>query len=383
MNLRHTLVGSVVPIVWALCLFLTGSGVAAAAPGLGGQSAPATLSLSPEALVFDTQVGRADASQFTDISVTSNDGSPVYVATVRTGSDWLTVGSVDSGNTISWGQSVVGQMPGTVRVFAKYGNLLPGIHFGTIAISPVEAPDSPVILPITVNVRARTTLLLRPNVLNFQYQAGYKANYPQPQSISLFGNKTSFSTLISSDSSLGWLSISPRTSVTPAILTVAVSPSGLPVGVYQATVAVVAPDAINSGVTFTVVLTVTDSATSTILPSSLSLRAPYGSHQPVFGSLSIYTNSTPFAISAAPAAGVPWLSVQTVDQWAGAADGKTGAVLPTPGIVRVWADPTGLAVGNYTSSVIIGDTATSTPVHVTLKINPNDLIIPQVADGGG
>jgi hypothetical protein len=51
-------------------------------------------------------------------------------------------------------------------------------------------------------------------------------------------------------------------------------------------------------------------------------------------------------------------------------------------LVRVWANPTGLTVGTYTSSLSIGDPSSGITVPVTLQVTPNDLIIPQVADGG-
>jgi hypothetical protein len=58
-------------------------------------------------------------------------------------------------------------------------------------------------------------------------------------------------------------------------------------------------------------------------------------------------------------------------------------VIPVPAKARVYADPTGLPVGTYSSSIIVGDSPAGITIPVTLKVIPNDLIIPHVTDGGG
>ncbi len=362
-------------------LVMLGSAVAAGAQ----VSVPSPqIILTPDSLVMGGQLGSADTTLHGDVAV-SDDGTgtaSTYTATVQTGTDWLTVGSVISGSTITWGNSVSGAIPGTVRVFVKYGSLSAGVHFGTIAISADGASGNPVLLPITVNVRNQPKVLLRPSSLNFVYQTGYKVLYPAPQTISLFGDATDFSVLTSVDSGNGWLHVNPASSVTPANLTVSVSPSGLAAGVYQSWITLIAPNATNSGTRVSVVLTVTDSPAPTVSPESVSLQAQYGSHQPVFRTILVYTNSAPFVVSPSVLPGTPWLSYETVDRSAGATDGQTGVILPKPAIIKIWTDPTALAVGTYTSSVSIGGGSNPVTVPVTLRVNPNDLIIPQVADGG-
>ncbi len=58
-------------------------------------------------------------------------------------------------------------------------------------------------------------------------------------------------------------------------------------------------------------------------------------------------------------------------------------VLHKPAKLSVSADPTGLPVGTYTSLVSVGSPTAGITVPVTLQICPNDLAIPQVADGNG
>ncbi len=338
---------------------------------------------TPGSLVLYGQLGSPSMSLRQDVSLSDSAivNSPTYTAAVQTGGGWLSVGSVQSGTTVAWGSSVSGALPGVLRVFVNYGNLQPGIHYGTVAISVAGASDAPMVLPITMNVRDYPTLIMRPSSLSFTYQTRFQHGNPQPQTISLFGDTTNFRVLVSMDTGAGWLSVSPSSSVTPANLTVSVAPSALSAGVYQGSITIVAPNTANSGIVAAVVLTVTDSPGPTVLPDSISLQAPYGSHQPVSRSLSVYTNGEPFAVSAS--AGDPWVSPQVVDQWAGANDGQTLNVLPKPALLEVWADPTGLAVGTYTSSVTIAGVPTGLTIPVTLRIVPNDLFIPQVADGGG
>ena len=92
-----------------------------------------------------------------------------------------------------------------------------------------------------------------PGTISFSYTIGGAAPVTQTMSVSSPGADVSFS-VTASTSSGSWLSVSPGTGTTPATLSVSVSPTGLPGGVYQGAITITPAGA--SAQTFSVSLTV-------------------------------------------------------------------------------------------------------------------------------
>ena len=342
--------------------------------------APIQISVSPNRVVFEAQAG-STADLIFDINVSSSAGGPLsYTASVQSGSGWLGLGNVFLGLTVSVASSISATAPGSLRVVAVLADVPAGAYSGTIALTAPGASNSPQIIPVSLVVRSQPTLILRPNALGFSHRKGFDYSIPQPQTISVFGGSTDFQVRVD-DYSSRWLTVFPTEGTTPVDLSVWVDPWGLDSGFYQANISITAPNALSSG-TVTVILIVSDDAPPpTISPSSISFQTQSGSHQPLSQTLLVSTNDLPVLLSGS-AADAAWLSVQVVDRWAGAYDEETQMVLPQPARLIISADPTGLAPGTYSGRVTIGDSPDGATVPVTLRVVSNDLIVPEVVDGG-
>jgi hypothetical protein len=385
MTTTHGKAKSTVWRLWTFSLFLTGSIQATPLPAAAKYSgevrqavAPLApgLTLTPHKLAFDAQVG-SGGQMFKDVRVSSPSGgiSSAFTASVQSGGEWLSLNNPLGGPT-----------PGVLRVFVAVGDLPVGVYNGVILVSMPGGSGQPIELPVALTVRGHPAIILRPSTLTFSCQGGFKRSIPQPQTLSVFGENTDFSVLTSIDPGMKWLHVDPPESTTPANLTVSVDPSGLDPGTHEGTLTIVASGASNSGSVVHVELIVTTAPDTLVSPKSISFQAQYGSHQPVADNLLAYTNGNVFELSASTGGQAAWLSVRPRDAWVGSVDTKTGMVLPTPTRLRVSADPTGLAPGTYSGAItLVNPEAPSSEVSVpvTLEVRPNDLIVPQVADGGG
>lgn len=358
---------SPVPIL----LLATSLGTLAGCVAAVAQQQPREIIVTPNKLVFYGQAGSSETIS-TEVTVASSTGgaSLTVSAAIETGGGWLSLGTFVSGTT-----------PATLRVFAKVAGLTAGVYTGLIAFDAPGASNNPVVLPVTLTVRDRPTLIVRPTVLNFSGQSDFKFANSQPQTLDVFGEMTGFSVSVVS----GWLSVTPTSSVTPAKLSVSVNSSGLAPGSYEGSIVIKSQDGFGwVSVPVTLVMTAVPSIAS-VSPGSILLQAQFGSHQRVSESVLAYTNGDQFQ-AIVSSGDQTWLSVETQTPWAGTVDGKTGMILPTPAKLRVYANPTGLPMGNYAGTVTIGrlrDNSPGTSLPVTLRIGSNDLVVSQVADGAG
>lgn len=345
-----------------------------------GAAASTKVLASPDRVTFDTRAGSAVGIS-SDISLSAAEGSRLsYTASAKSDGGWLQLGNVSTGVTVSFAGSVSGTAPGSLRVVAVVQRLPAGAYSGQISIAVPGATDGPAIIPVILVVRGQPTVMVRPSRLEISRRAGYDYNPTQPQTITVFGERTPFRVLVSAGPR-GWLAVSPASGTSPADLTVSVDPSRLDSGFHRGNITILSADGTAMGGA-TVTLNLTDgSPPPSISPSSVPLQAQYGSRQSIARTISVSTNDVPLTL-AGSAADVPWLSVNALDQWAGALDGKTATVLPLPGRVVISADPTGLAPGIYSGHVQIADVPAPT-VAVNLDVVSSNLIVPRVVDGGG
>src|SRR5579864_6241082 len=300
-----------------------------------------TIGVSPASLSFNYQSGgTAPASQ--SFSVSSSGSALSY--TVATSATWLSA-TPASGNT-----------PGNVSVSVNPQSLSAGTYTGTVTITSSGASNSPKSVPVTLTVTAASspTLTVSPSSLSFSYQTGGAA--PAAQPVSLSSSTALNYTVVSS---AAWLNATPASGNTPASLSVSVNPSGLAAGSYNGTVTVTASGASNSPQKIAVSLAVTSAPSGNpslnVSPGTLSFSYPSGSTTSGTQNLSITSTGAALQITAA-ASGGSWLSVTPT----------TGS---TPAIVKVSANPTGLAAGTYSSTITITSTgAANTPQTIPVKL---------------
>jgi hypothetical protein len=304
-----------------------------------------TLGVSPTSLTFNYQIGGSTPAAQSVTTSSSTSTAISYTAT--TASAWLT--TTASGTT-----------PGSLSIGVSPASLAAGTYTGTVSIASTGASNTPVSLPITLNVTAaaaKPTLILSPTSVTFNFQIG--GSTPAAQKVATTSS-TSTAIPYSASTSTAWL-MATGSGSTPGSVNLSVNPSGLAAGTYTGSVSVTGTGASNSPVSLPVTLNVaaaTTNPTINVTPSSLSFSYALGGTSPGSKTLSLASSTgSPLRYTAA-ASGGSWLSLGTT----------SGS---TPGRVSVSVNPTGMAAGSHNGSISVttGGAANSPQsVPVTLTV---------------
>jgi uncharacterized protein (TIGR03437 family) len=188
--------------------------------------------------------GAAPAAQA--IAVTGSPASLNFTVATSTadGNNWLT--ATPSGAT-----------PANVLVQVNAGALPVGNYTGTVTISSPGAAGSPIAVPISLAVVQPLTLSTSPTSFSFAFTSGQAIPASQTLAVTASAAGTPVNAQAQySGTTSGWLSVSPASAASPASFTLSVSPTGLPGGTYNATIALSAQN-VSSPTSIPVVLTVT------------------------------------------------------------------------------------------------------------------------------
>ena len=235
--------------------------VTSSAPNVPAQIVNVTLTVvssnataTPAAgLVFTESVGGAvPPSQTVQIGGVPAGVTIGALATLLNGSGWLTA-------------SVAANV---VTVAANGTQLPPGSYAGVVTVIVPGAGNSPLYVPVTLNVGAAPTLSLSSNVANFAFQQGTSTT---PPSVSIqatsTGGSVPFTATFASNKGGAFATVTPASGSTPANLTIAFNAAvvaGLAAGSYTGTVTVSSPTIAGGNQIITVNLTVTAAATPLI-----------------------------------------------------------------------------------------------------------------------
>jgi uncharacterized protein (TIGR03437 family) len=301
--------------------------------------------LNPSSLQFAFQTGGTwPQAQIVTVASTGSAPLPVNVSTSSSG-NWLLV-TASTGTT-----------PTALTVSINPTGLTAATYNGTITVTASGAGNSPLQLPVTLNVAPIPTLTALPSSLSFAFQSGGSPPPTQVISLGSSGATLSFSAVAASTGS--WLSVASSSNLTPASLTISVNPAGLAVGTYNGTITVNAPDASNRTLTIPATLTVSASPVLSIAPLSLMFAHDRGQTTPSPQDIRLTSNS-PLAFSAKTEGG-GWLSVSP-------------AAGTTPATLKVAIDPTGLALGAHTAKVIISASGASNSLQ-TVNVTLNEVAV--------
>jgi hypothetical protein len=166
-----------------------------------------------------------------------------------------------------------------------------------------------------------------------------------------------------------WLLASLSSTVTPAILTISVNPTGLVVGTYTGNVAVAATG--SNTITFIVTLTVTAPPLPTgqfvVSPASLTFTTPING-TPFPQSFTVNSNGGIILYQAS--SNVQWLTV--IGNGTPTSNGWSGT---TPGSISVFASSSGLLAGTYNGTITItapsaSNSPQTVPVSLTVTSSP-------------
>jgi len=218
---------------------------------------PPAIGASPTALSFTaTQGGANPANQTVTIS---NTGGGTLNWSAGDSVTWLSLSPASGTGT------------GMVTVSVAIGTLTAGSYSGAITVSATGTPS--VTVPVTFAVTATPTINLSPSSLSFTATQG--AANPTSQTVSITNTGGTLSWSASDNAS--WLSVTPGSGSSTGTLSASVNTAGLNPGTYNGTITVAAVGTTSKtvGVTLTVNLATTSSATLTWNPNTESDLAGY------------------------------------------------------------------------------------------------------------
>ncbi|MBM3810550.1 MAG: hypothetical protein FJW20_02825 [Acidimicrobiia bacterium] len=296
-------------------------------------SAYATITVTPTQMTFVQGVGGQIPPAQT-ISVTSTSG-PIN-APVGGGAGWL-------GFTFS---SLL--TPSIITVTANPVGLNPGTYNSTITISSNTAPNSPIVVSVTLIVNTASSPTVNPTVLTFTHTQLQPA--PPAQLINVNAPVGSF-TVVSSES---WLITSAPTATNPSQISVTVNAAGFATGNYSAVITITFSTTPTVFQLVAVTLTVGPGASPwTVTGTPLTFPHRFGDPAPIPQRFNVdFTSVVPFTVTVTSVGG--WLTVD-----------PESAV--TPAAIFATVNPQGLLAGTYTGTITLA-TVGADPFVLTVTL---------------
>ena len=192
-----------------------------------------TAAAAPQSLTFGQPFnGPAPPSQTIAVSSTIAGLSYAASATTYSGGSWLSV--TPTGGTT----------PGSVTVSVNGANLGMGPYSGVITIVIPGASNTPLNIPVTLNIGPPQSLSVTPATVNFAYQSG-TATGPAAQALQVgsTGGSVPF-TVTTTSTPTGLVVVTPTSGATPASVSVSLNQAilaTLAIGSYQGQVSILSP----------------------------------------------------------------------------------------------------------------------------------------------
>ncbi len=328
------------------------------------------ISATPSSLTFDMPPGGPAPPQKT-LNIASS-GAPIpftaSTTTTTTGVNWLQVNPTSA------------TTPATLNVGIGPGGLTlaPGTYTGSVVLTSGSAGNSPLSIPVTLNVSSVPVLAASPNSLSFVYQIG-KAT-PAGKSVSLTSTGAPITFTAAASSSGNWLSINQSSGTTPATLGVFVNPTGLSPGTHSGTITLTPQTSGAAPQTINVTLTVSNNPLLSISPDILNFKFSPGGPTFLQQTLAATSTSDPLNFT------VAWTETTGPAGWLAV----TPLSAQTPSNLTVFANAGALAPGIYDGSITVtatGANAQTVPVRVTvttgntLSVTPASLSFEQPMGG--
>jgi uncharacterized protein (TIGR03437 family) len=314
------------------------------------------LSVAPESLAFSSAINGAGTTQQLLVSSTNSSSNLTYSVNASTnngGNNWLLVGPL-SGSTAP-GSNVI-------NVSVAPALLSAGTYTGSVTITSTGVANSPVTIPVTLQVTSGT-LILSTTSLNFPFTVGGSNPAAQTVQVTATGGPLSFTAAANSGTAgTNWLSVTPTSGTTPGALSISANGANLAPGTYAGTVVVTSPNAANSPEVINVTLAVTSGTiTATPAPTATGLvfTQQSGGLAPTSQTITLAGSpgSISFSTSSVTNSGGNWLTV-------------TPATGSTPGTVTVAVNGSSLAIGPYTGTVTINAPgAAGSPLTYPVTLN--------------
>lgn len=315
------------------------------------------LGAAPASLSFSYQTG-GTLPEAQTIAVSGPETPVAFTAAVSvpSGPLWLQVaptsGTTPASVSVSLNSSVVTALAN-------------GAYTGTVTLTPGSGSTTPLLVAVTLTVAATPQITASPSSLSFGYQIGGTRNVlTQPLALGTSGAPVNFFAATSVDPNPAgsqWLAATPSAGVTPATLTVSITPAALPAGTYSGKITVTVVGA--APVTVNVTLTVSNSPLLSFTPNALSFSYQVGTAVPAAQDITPVSTGADVAytVGASTATGGTWLVV------------TGGGTTPNPASVSI--NPAGLVAGTYSGAITFtapgaGNSPQQIPVTLTVTNNP-------------
>jgi uncharacterized protein (TIGR03437 family) len=324
------------------------------ATGVGGSPAVIPVSLtvatdpvlqaSPSAVSFQFQTGGSAPPP--QMLVISNFGPSLALSTAVSGAGWLTATPVSATS------------PASILLTVNPGTLGPGTYNGSVQITGTGASNSPLTVPVSLQISSISALRLSRTSVTLYGQPGGLSALTQVVGTSSTGAAVGFNTSFNTSSGGNWMNVTPTTGTTPGEITVTGNPSGLGPGTYSGTVTVTPTDSGSPAQVINVTMSLDTAPALDVSTAPLVFNAVSGGQQPPNQFISVNSSGAAFNYSATAitTTGGQWLIVA-----------PSAGVTGTP--VTVGVNATGLAPGTYTGLVsIAAPGVTNSPVNVPVRI---------------
>ncbi|MCS7025251.1 MAG: hypothetical protein NZV14_10655 [Bryobacteraceae bacterium] len=311
----------------------------------------ALLNSSATNLAFLHTIGSANPSP-QNLTIQST-GTPVNVTPVvnlPSGQSWLSVTPLQANAT-----------PATFQVSVNPLGLAEGIYYGSIVFTALAgtAANSPLVVPVALNVTGSAALVITPGPLTFTQFQGGAAPPPQTLNIASSGALLSYLAEISILTGSGWLSINVNSGITPGTIQVTVNGAQLPQGTYTGSIIIRSQGATNSPQVIPVTLNVVAPPTVTATPSNITFNANTNNVvTPSTQTIEVRSSGVQitYQVQASVGSGQPqWLVV-------------TPSSGTTPGAITVSVNLAGLQPGVYNGTVTI-NTGLPQPITIPVQLN--------------
>jgi uncharacterized protein (TIGR03437 family) len=311
----------------------------------------ASLQLSQQSVTFNYQTNTVPPLPRAVLVTSSNGAAIGYTASVTPGSggNWLQAlpasGTTSSSITLGLINSVVSTLP-------------PGSYSATVTVNAPTAANISSVINVTLNVSTTSLLTMSTAAASFNAQSNGAVPPPQTRQITASSGVLGLSVSSFTSTGSGWLTATLNSNVTPATLTISVSPAGLSTGLFSGSVTV------SSGGSGSLTIPVTMNVVSIPVINADKAELVFGGDTSTAAQQSIQLSSTsgnlPYeVITSVMGNPVQWLSVNA-----------TSGV--TPSTLTVTVNPGQLGGGTYSGIIVIAPQSAGAPpiaIPVTLIVN--------------
>jgi hypothetical protein len=310
-----------------------------------GESIPPHINVSPLSMTFEGTIGYpSPPSQALSIT---NGGGGTLTWTAAFSSSWMSVNPAG------------GSAPSVTAVRVDHTGLPEGTYYDTLVISSPDADNSPLRVPIQLNV-----VSLPPQIAvsptSFTVSAVEGGANPADRFLYISNSQVGSELNWTVTNSSGWLSLSPTSGNPPDSVTLVFDVSGLTYGVYYDTIVVSDPAAANNPVRVPVTLQmVSDLPVLELDPDTLHVVGVVGqSPLPKF-----------FTVSNSGEGLLTYEAIDTSKYIVGLTPSSGSAPQP----VQVSFNTTELSVGDYyTDITVTSPEAINSPQNVTVHFHISD-----------